>query len=128
MRAGLQCGCAERAVLSLPRHHGSKLQQQPLFNWLIFTKFLYIIMQIEKMNVTTFLSLLILFLNEIDLLESFRMFNTGKVARRMPFTQQVVTIRSDIYEPAMDAGISKEHLIDEEMVSDDLSASLLADR
>ena len=26
MRAGLQCGCAERAVLSLPRHHhGSKL-------------------------------------------------------------------------------------------------------
>ena len=79
------------------------------------------------MNVTTFLSLLILFLNEIELLESFRMFNTGKVAR-MPFTQQVVTIRSDIYEPAMDAGISKEHLIDEEMVSDDLSASLLADR
>ena len=82
-------------------------------------------MQIEKMNVTTLLSLLILFFNE---LESFRMFpTTGKVAR-MPFTQQVVSIRSDIYEPAIDAGISREHLIDEEMVSDDLSASLLADR
>ena len=84
-------------------------------------------MQIKKMNAAALLSLLILFLHEVEFLESFRMFNSGKVAR-MPFTQQVVTIRSDIYEPAMDTGISREHLIDEEMVSDDLSASLLADR
>ena len=46
----------------------------------------------------------------------------------MPFTQNVVTIRPDIYEPAIESGISREHLIDEEMVNDDLSASLLADR
>jgi hypothetical protein len=80
------------------------------------------------MHIVSFLSLLVLISNEFELsVVSFRMFPAGKMAR-MSFTQQAVTIRSDIYEPAVDSGVSREHLIDEELVTDDYSASLLADR
>ena len=46
---------------------------------------------------------------------------------RFSFHQQVVAIRSDL---AVDTSseLNREHLIAEEMVTDDLSASLLADR
>jgi len=58
----------------------------------------------------------------LDVSDSFRMIPI-KTAR-FPVCQNVVAIRTDLVDRSLD----REHLIAEEMVTDDYSASLLADR
>lgn len=60
----------------------------------------------------------------IELSASFRMVPMRKSAFNS--CRNVIALNSDVVERTVP--LDKEHLIDEEMVTDDLSASLLADR